>query len=222
MTEESKRRIEELHKERRGQLIRSSLTIVSCMTTVIMAVVLWAVVSQIKTDTTVVVEEAQQTLRETCDAANQAELSTNVKENCAAAHRNELPETLQSVIQGPPGETGLRGPTGPQGEPGPQGLQGLKGDTGLQGLPGSVGQPGIAGVMGPQGEQGEQGVTGEPGPAGPQGEPGPVGPQGEQGPAGPPGPLCPDGYTGRIFVYTGQESGTEDDQNWFICIEESP
>ena len=82
-----------------------------------------------------------------------------------------------SVLQGPPGPTGLPGPAGPSGPQGP------------------VGDPGPAGPQGPAGPTGPPGPAGLEGPQGPAGDPGPAGPQGPTGPAGATGPIGPAGVT---------------------------
>jgi hypothetical protein len=215
MTEEAKQRIDDLQKEKRGALLRNALLIFTSISTVLMALVLYFVVSQIKSDTTVYVQEAQNTVKTACDAAeDQAALPVDVKRDCEAAQNNELPQQLQSVVEGPPGAAGATGREGPEGPQGPKGDKGDKGD------PGEVGPAGAAGSAGLPGEAGAQGAQGDPGVAGTQGESGPAGPQGQQGPQGLPGPTCPEGYALSSFHYFGPDGvdNTGDEQDWMICI----
>lgn len=216
MTEEAKERIKELRRERLGGLTRNLLTVLSCIATAVMALVLWGVVKEQDAATTVVVQEAQKTLKVTCEGVNIAALSASDQQNCAAAQRNELPEQLKSVVEGPPGARGPEGPKGDKGDPGPKGD---KGDTGLPGTIGAAGSPGLIGPEGPAGEPGQAGATGQAGPAGPQGEQGERGPQGVEGPQGPPGPTCPDGYSQQAFHFLGPDAidNTGDEEDWVIC-----
>jgi hypothetical protein len=221
MTEEARKRIDELHREKKGALLRNALLVLSSVATVVMALALWFVVAQLKSDATVYVQEAQKTVKTACDAAeDQTALPASVKEDCVAAQRNELPQQLQSVVEGPQGATGSTGDRGEQGLKGDKGDPGEQGPTGPTGPVGPIGQDGVPGLLGPTGDAGSQGVQGDPGVSGPQGEPGIAGPQGPQGPQGPPGPTCPDSYAPGTYHYLGSDGldNTGDEQDWLICV----
>lgn len=220
MTEEARERIVQLQKDKKGQILRNTLLIFTSISTVLMAVVLWFVTSRLQDETTVYVREAQNTVKSACAAAEGQALSADVKADCAAAQRNELPQQLQSAIQGPQGATGVSGERGPKGDRGDKGDKGDKGDVGPTGLTGPEGASGLLGPTGSTGPQGIQGPQGDAGPAGPQGEPGIAGPTGLQGPQGPAGPNCPEGYGPQQFHYLGPDGidNTGDEQEWLICI----
>lgn len=224
MTEEARQRIDELRREKKGALLRNTLLIFTSVSTVVMTLVLWFVVAQLKSDATVYVQEAQKTVKTACNAAeDQGALPAAVKEDCVAAQRNELPQQLQSVVQGPQGVTGSTGNRGEQGQKGDKGDKGDPGEQGPVGPAGPVGQDGVPGLLGPTGDTGAQGSQGDPGTSGPQGEPGvagPAGPQGPQGIPGQPGPTCPDGYAPGTYHYLGSDGidNTGDEQEWIICV----
>lgn len=214
MSEEVNQRITQLRKGRRGELVRGFLLIGSCLSTVIMALVLWVVLGNLRSETTVLIEEAQDTVNSACDAADKNKLSDSVKADCEAAERNELPQVLQSVVEGPPGEQGVRGPEGDKGE------KGDKGDPGLT----VTGPEGAPGLLGPTGDTGPAGAQGDAGPEGPKGEPGVAGPEGPRGPQGEPGSAsCPDEYSFVQFEYWGTNMVDDpgdpggDDEYWAIC-----
>src|ERR1044072_2945732 len=112
MNEEADRRIEELRKEKRGALTRHTILILSGCLNAILALVLFFALNQDRAATSVYIQEAQQTVRVACDAADQAKLKEGTQERCRAAQRNELPQQLQSVVAGPPGGTGGGGARG--------------------------------------------------------------------------------------------------------------
>jgi hypothetical protein len=219
MTEEARQRIEELHKERKGEIVRNTLLVFTSVTTVLMAVVLWFVTARLQDETTVYVQEAQNTVKSACAAVEGQALPADVREDCEAAQQNKLPEVIQSVVKGPAGRTGDTGEPGPKGDKGEKGDKGDKGDSGESGLTGPEGAPGL---LGPTGDVGPQGPQGDSGPAGPQGEPGESGPMGPQGPQGPAGPNCPESYVLSPFHFLGQDGvdNTGDEQEWLICIKE--
>lgn len=216
MTEEAHERIEELRRERRHRVFRDVLLIFTSTSAALLAVVLWFVIRNIGSDTAVYIQEAQGTLKATCESTDLATLSTKDRGNCEAAKRNELPQQLQSVVAGPPGKAGPEGSEGPEGDPGKQGEPGKQGDPGLTGPEGAPGLLGPAGPIGPEGQIGPEG------PEGPRGEPGTPGAPGATGPAG---PSCPDGYALKSFQYFGPNMVDDpgepggDDQNWLVCAE---
>lgn len=108
---------------------------------------------------------------------------------------NNVPITVTTSSQGPPGikgEKGIQGLQGVQGITGAgvdgvQGLQGIigaQGTVGLQGVQGTVGLQGLQGVEGKQGVTGSQGLQGIHGTLGLQGIQGIEGSQGIQGAQG--------------------------------------
>lgn len=102
MTEEARQRLQELRKERRGDLARNALTIASCTSTVVMAIVLWFVTSNLERNTDTYVQAAQNTVKDLCVVAEKNEpLPADSKKDCDAAKRNELPQALQSVVDNP-------------------------------------------------------------------------------------------------------------------------
>lgn len=213
MTEEARQRIEELHKDKRGVLLRNYLLIFTSTATLLMALVLWSVLSEQGKAITVYVEEAQETVKVACKAAEGEPLPADVQQSCDAAERNEFPSVLQSVVEGPQGDPGATGPRGPSGPTGPTGSTGPPGPTG------PIGPEGSSGADGTDGAAGADGAQGEIGPTGPQG---PEGPQGPQGPQGPSGTSCPGGYSLREFHWYGRDGvdGTGDEQDWLICVKD--
>jgi hypothetical protein len=207
MTEEARQRIEDLGKERRRALRLQSLLIFTSISTVLLAVVLWAVLSRNDEAINVYVQESQKTVKAACEAAEGQQLPTDVQASCNAAKRDELPKVISSIVAGPTGATGA---TGSSGERGPKGD---KGDTG---------PTGPAGPTGPTGAAGANGADGAPGADGSQGAQGEVGPQGPQGAQGAPGPSCAEGYTLKTFHYYGQDGidNTGDEQDWLICVKD--
>jgi hypothetical protein len=101
MNEEARQRLNELRKERRGDLARNAFAISSGITTVIMALVLYFVVDGLEKDTAAYVQTAQQTVKGACQAAEGNPLPATVQRDCQAAGRNELPQVLQSVVDNP-------------------------------------------------------------------------------------------------------------------------
>lgn len=213
---EAGQRLEQIEKQKRGVLARNILIIGSCVSNMLMALVLIAVLNQRDAETGAYVQAAQETVKDACEAVeNEANLPAHAQQNCQAAKENKLPEQLLKVVEGPrgpEGEEGSAGPTGPTGPQGPIGPTGPTGPTGPQGEEGAEGVPGMLGQAGPAGPQGEVG------PAGPAG---PEGPQGPAGPQGPPGPIgaCPDGYARAPFHYFGPDGidNTGDEEDWLVC-----
>jgi hypothetical protein len=207
MTEEAEERIAELRRAKRGELLRGLLMVASCLATIIMAAVLWLVVSQIKENTKVYVQEAQDTIKSACRAADDKSLPADLRSDCAAAEENRLPEVLQSVVDEPdPNDPERQDPEIQDSETQDPEIQDPEQDDSP--VPGPTGPAGPTGAKGIQGEPGENGKNGEPGVAGPA------------GPQGPPGPSCPPGYTLQPFHYFGPDGAdnTGDEQEWQICI----
>jgi hypothetical protein len=101
MNKEAQQRIDELRKEKRGEIARNVMLIFTSTATLLMALVLWIVLSQWERETTVYVQEAQDTVKSACRAAEGEALSAEVQKNCQAAERNELPQQIQSAIDNP-------------------------------------------------------------------------------------------------------------------------
>lgn len=222
MNDEARQTIEGLRKVRRGALIRNSLLIFTSVSTLLMALVLYSVLGKQDDAINVYVQEAQSTIKATCKAAEGEALPVNVKENCEAAKRDELPPVLQSVVAGPRGDTGATGATGASGSSGVTGPTGQAGPTGPTGPPGPTGEVGPIGPTGAQGPPGNNGENGTQGEAGTAGSPGTNGSPGEKGEKGDPGPTCPEGYTLSNFHYYGpdQLDNTGDEQEWLICVKD--
>lgn len=206
MTEEARQRIQELQKEKKGQLFRNTLLIFTSVSTVLMALVLLFVTSRLQAETTVFVEEAQKTVKGACAAAEGQVLPTDVRQGCEAAQQNKLPEVLQSVVDEPdPDDPEVQDSETQDPEIQDSEVQDSEVDD--PPVPGPTGAQGIAGTNGENGKNGEDGAIGPTGPTGPQ---------------GPPGPNCPENYVLTNFHYFGPDGvdNTGDEQEWLICIKD--
>jgi hypothetical protein len=116
------------------------------------------------------------------------------KESVSTSH----PATLELVLVGPHGPTGLKGPTGVNGPNGPIGGPGATGPTGPNGATGAIGSTGFTGVIGPTGPTGLAGPAGSTGITGTTGNTGANGPTGATGAFGSAGAQGAAGATGNI------------------------
>lgn len=130
---------------------------------------------------------------------------------------------IDTLLQGPKGDTGPSGPAGPAGPSGPVGSTGPAGPIGPTGPapawvvlagppPADAGNDGDMGldtaapaIYGPK-TAGDWGtavatLTGRSGPTGATGPAGPAGPKGDSGPTGPAGPAGPSGSAGMNVVW---------------------
>lgn len=211
MNEEVQQEIDKLRKRKRGEVTRISISTGGCVLAVLLAMVMFTQWQSDKKAVTVYVQEAQQTLKITCDAA-QGTLPTAVAQQCEAAKRNQLPQQLQSVVDNPdPNDPEIQNSETQDPEIQNSEIQ----DPEIQNSP-------IPGPTGAEGIAGQPGVDGQPGKDGTNGKDGVDGPPGATGPTGPAGPNCPDGYTLKDFHYWGPDGidNTGDEQEWKICIKD--
>jgi hypothetical protein len=212
MNEEAEKRIDDIRRERRGNLARNAFAISSGLTTILMAIVLWFVVDGILSQATAYVQTAQQTVKGACKAAEGQPLPQDVSRDCQAAERNELPQVLQSVVDNPDPD-----------DPENQDSENQDSENQESEVQDSETQdPEIQDTEAQDPELDDQpvpGPTGAEGPMGPTGPEGPTGATGPPGPAGPAGPQCSPGYAPGPFHYFGPDGvdNTGDEEDWLIC-----
>jgi len=178
-----------------------------------MALVLWAFLARDQRAINVYVQEAQQTMKAACEAAGNTRLPNDVRQNCEAAKRNELPEVLQSVVDNPdPNDPELQDPEKQDRETQESESQ----------------DPEVQETELQEGEIQESEID-DPDPDDPEEQESEV-QEGEiqepevQEPEQQNSPACPTGYSQKVFQYYGPNGVDEpgdpggDDQYWLICV----
>lgn len=211
MTEEARQRIEELQKNKRGIIFRNTLLFFTSMTTLLMAMVLYFVLGDIERETNVYVQEAQETVKGACRAAQGEVLPANIEEGCEAARRGELPQQLQSIVDNPdPNDPEFQDEERQEGEsqePEVQDPETQDPESQDPEAPDTeendpeVDDPEI------QEEENQEGEIQEPEIQEPE----------EQG-----APVCATGYTQKTFHYFGPDGvdNTGDEQDWLLCVKD--
>lgn len=216
MTEDARQRIEELQKKRRGEFVRNALLIFTSVSTAVMALVLFFVLSQFKAATTVYVEEAQSAVKGACTAAEGRPLPEEVRKNCDAAERNELPQELQSAVDNPD-------PDDPENQD-PE-LQ----DSEIQNSEIQESESQDPEIQDPenQDQESQESEINDPDPDDPETQDEEV-QEGEiqesevQDPEEQNAPACPSGYSQKTFRYYGPDgiNNTGDEQDWLLCVKD--
>jgi hypothetical protein len=211
MTEEARQRIDELHRQQRGILLRNYLLIFTSTATILMALVLWAVSARNNQALTVYVQEAQSTVNAACQAAEGRTLPASVQQSCEAAQRNELPQVLESAVNDPdPDDPEYQDQERQEAE-----LQ----DSETQ-------DPEVQDQETQEPESPDNEID-DPDPDDPEIQEDEV-QEGEiqepeiQDPEQQGAPVCPSGYSQKTFHYFGPDGvdNTGDEQDWLLCVKD--